>query len=70
MNEISGLLAALATLGIISAWDAAEEERISRREEVFVPFNLPPLPPREQSIHQPETDTAVAASAPCVPTTV
>jgi len=42
MNEISGLLAALAALGIIRAWNAAEEDRASRREEVFVSFNLPP----------------------------
>jgi hypothetical protein len=70
MNEISGLLAAFAALGIVRAWDAAEEERISRREEVFVPFNLPPFPQREQPIYQPETDAAVAASALCAPTTV
>jgi hypothetical protein len=70
MEDISSLVAALAVLGIIRVCDAAEEERTSRRAEVFVPFNLPPLPPREQPMHQPETDTAVAASAPCVPTTV
>ena len=69
MNEISGLLAAFAALGIIRAWDAAEEKRISRREEVFVPFNLPPLPQREQQIRQPETDAAVAVPALCAPTT-
>jgi hypothetical protein len=69
MNEISGMLAAFAALGIIRAWDAAEEKRISRREEVFVPFNLPPLPQWEQLICQPETDAAVAVSALCAPTT-
>jgi hypothetical protein len=70
MNEISGLLAAFAALGIIRAWDAAEEKRISRREEVFVPFNLPPLPQGEQPVYQSETDAAVAVSASCAPTTV
>jgi hypothetical protein len=70
MNEISGMLAAFAALGIVRAWDAAEEKRISRREDVFVPFNLPPLARWEQPIRQPETDAAVAVSALCAPTTV
>jgi hypothetical protein len=70
MGDISGLLAAIGLLGIIRAWDAAEEKRISRREEVFVPFNLPPLAQREQPIYQSETDATVAASASCVPTAI
>jgi hypothetical protein len=68
MGEISGLLAAFAALHLVRAWDASEEDRISRREEVFVPFKLPPLPQREQLAYQPETDCAMAASASCFPT--
>jgi hypothetical protein len=70
MNEISGLLAAFAALGIVRAWDAAEEKRISRQEEVFVPFNLSLLSRREQLLCQPETDAAVALSALCAQATV
>jgi hypothetical protein len=66
MGEVSGLLAAFAALSIVRAWDALEEERISRQEEAFVPFNLPPLPLRKQLVCQPQTDSAVATS--CFPT--
>lgn len=70
MGEISNLVAALATLGLLRAWDAAEEDRTSRQEGVFVPFNLPPLSQREQPIRQPETGVVVMASASGVPTAV
>jgi hypothetical protein len=43
MGSVSELVAALALLGITRIWDAREEERKSRQEEAFVPFNLPPL---------------------------
>lgn len=66
MSEASGFVAALAALSIVRAWDAAKGDRISRQEEVFVPFNLPPLPQQEQPVYQPETHGAVAA--PCIPT--
>ena len=52
MGGISDLIGALALLGITRAWDAREEERKSRQEEVFVPFKLPPLPQQEQAIGQ------------------
>jgi hypothetical protein len=55
MGEISDLVAAFALLGAMRAWDAREEKRKSRREEVFVPFNLPPLPRQEQVIDQTTT---------------
>ena len=64
MGEISGLLAAFAVLHIVRAWDAAQEDRIARQEEVFEPFNLPPLPLREQLVCQPETNGAVASCSP------
>jgi hypothetical protein len=67
MGNVSDLIGALALLGIMRAWDAREEARTSRQEEVFVPFNLPPLPQREQPIRQPATEVrppvAVATSA-------
>jgi hypothetical protein len=66
MGEISGMLAAFAVLNIVRAWDAAQEERIARQEEVFMPFNLPPLPLREQLVCQPQTESAVATI--CFPT--
>jgi hypothetical protein len=66
MSEVSSFLAALAALGIVRAWDGAQEDRISRQEEVFVPFNLPLLPLREQLVCQPQTDSTVATS--CFPT--
>lgn len=53
MGGVSDLVAALAVLGIMRAWDALEEDRKSRQEEAFVPFKLPPLPQREQSIPHP-----------------
>jgi hypothetical protein len=68
MGEISSLVAALAALGLVRAWDAAEEDRTSRQEGVFVPFNLPPLSPREQPTRQSEIGSAMAASASGVPT--
>ena len=70
MGEVSSLVAALAALGIMRAWDVAEEDRKSQQEGVLVPFNLPPLPQREQTICQPETGIAVAASASRVPIAV
>jgi hypothetical protein len=73
MGNVSDLIGALALLGIMRAWDAREEARKSRQEEVFVPFNLPPLPQREQSIPHPAAETsprvAVAASVPHVRST-
>lgn len=52
MGGISDLVVALSLLGLMQAWDAREEERTSRQEEVFVPFNLPPLSQQEQAIGQ------------------
>jgi hypothetical protein len=52
MGGISDLVGALALMGITQAWDALEEERKSRQEEVFVPFKLPPLPQQAQAIGQ------------------
>jgi hypothetical protein len=52
MGGISDLVVALSLLGLMRAYDAREEERTSRQEEVFVPFNLPPLPQQEQAIGQ------------------
>jgi hypothetical protein len=52
MGEVMSWAAALAFLGLMRAWDARQEERTSRQEEVFVPFNLPPLPQQEQVIGQ------------------
>ena len=43
MGSVPELVAALALLGIMSIWDAREEERKSRQEEALVPFNLPAL---------------------------
>jgi hypothetical protein len=51
MGGISDLVGALALLGITQAWDALEEERKSR-QEVFVPFKLPPLLQQAQTIGQ------------------
>ena len=53
MGGVSDLVAALAVLGIMREWDALEEDRKSRQEEAFVPFKLPPLPQRDQSIPHP-----------------
>ena len=67
MGNVPDLVAALAFLGILRTWDAREEDRKSRQEEVFVPFNLPPLPQWGQSIPQPAAEArppvAVATSA-------
>lgn len=64
MGGISELVGALALLGIMRAWDAREEERKSRQEEVFVPFKLPPLPQGAQAIGQPQTaDRSLVAVA-------
>jgi hypothetical protein len=41
MGSVSDLVAALALLGITRVWNAREEDRKSRQEEAFVPFNLP-----------------------------
>jgi len=56
MGSVPELVAALAFLGILRTWDAREEDRKSRQEEVFVPFNLPPLPQRQQSIPCPAAE--------------
>jgi hypothetical protein len=68
MGNASDLVGALALLGIMRVWDAREEDRKSRQEEVFVPFNLPPLPQWEQLIPQPAAEArprvAVAMSVP------
>jgi hypothetical protein len=67
MGEVSGLVTALAVLGIMKARDAREEDRKSRQEEAFVPFRLPPLLYREQSICESVTEAwppdALAMSA-------
>jgi hypothetical protein len=67
MGSVPDLIAALAFLGILRTWDAREEDRKSRQEEAFVPFNLPPLPQREQSIPCPVAEArppvGVATSA-------
>jgi hypothetical protein len=55
MGGISDLVGTLALLGLMKAWDAREEERKSRQEEVFVPFKLSPLPQQEQAGGQPMT---------------
>jgi hypothetical protein len=52
MGGISDLVGALALLGALRAWDAREEERTSRQEGVFVPFNLSSLPRQAQTISQ------------------
>lgn len=52
MGGISDLVVALSLLGLIRAYDARQEERTSRQEEVFVPFNLSALPQQEQVIGQ------------------
>jgi hypothetical protein len=58
MGSVSDLVAALAFLGLMRVWDAREEDRKSRQEEAFVPFNLPPLPQCEQSIPHQERSLA------------
>ncbi|HEX6552065.1 MAG TPA: hypothetical protein VF026_04830 [Ktedonobacteraceae bacterium] len=67
MGSVPELIAALAFLGILRTWDAREEDRKSRQEEVFVPFNLPPLRQPEQSIPCPAAEArppvAVGTSA-------
>ena len=55
MGGISDLVVALALLDDMQAWDAREEERKFRQEEVFVPFNLSSLPQQAQAISQPIT---------------
>jgi hypothetical protein len=61
------LVAALAVLGLMREYDAMAEARQSRREEAFVPFNLPPLPQRGQLItclaEEATSCVAVATSA-------
>lgn len=59
MGSVPDLVAALAFLGILRTWDAREEDRKSRQEEVFVPFNLPPVKPQATAEAQPP----VAASS-------
>lgn len=59
MGSVPELVAALAFLGILRTWDAREEDRKSRQEEVFVPFNLPPVKPQATAEAQPP----VAASS-------
>jgi hypothetical protein len=61
MGGISELVGALALLGIMRAWDAREEERKSRQEEVFVPFKLSPLPSGDTS----DQPTANSRRVPC-----
>lgn len=64
MGGISDFVMALAFLGVMRAWDAREEEKKSTREEVFVPFNLSPLPQQTQAIGQPLTaDKSLVAGA-------
>jgi len=58
MGSVPDLVAALAFLGILRTWDAREEDRKSRQEEVFVPFNLPPLKP------EPAEDAKPAVAVP------
>jgi hypothetical protein len=53
MGSVSEFVYVMAALGILRAWNAREEERKSRQEEEFVPFHLPPLPQKEQSIPLP-----------------
>ena len=67
MGGVSELVAALAVVGIMRAWDALEEDKKSRQEEVFVPFNLSPLPQQGQQIPHPTAEArpqiAMAPSA-------
>lgn len=68
IGSVAELVSAMAALGILRAWNAREEERISSQEEEFVPFRLPPLPRLEQSTPQPMEeampDVAMATSDP------
>jgi hypothetical protein len=64
MGSISDLVMALSLLGSMRAWDTREEDRKSRQEEAFVPFRLPPLTLREQSISHPAAETK-----PCIAVT-
>lgn len=50
MSEIANSAAAFGLLGILRAFDKQEEERKSRQEEVFVPFNFAPLAQAEPSL--------------------
>jgi hypothetical protein len=70
MGGVFDLIAALAVLDFIRAWDAAEEDRKSRQEEMFVPFNLPPLPQQEQPMCQHALAVAGTTSASYAPATL
>lgn len=52
MGGVPELVSAMVAFVILRARNAREEERISRREEEFVPFRLPPLPRQGQSTPQ------------------
>jgi hypothetical protein len=69
MGGVSDWVATLAVLSLIRAWDAAEEARKSRQEEMFVPFNLPPLPQQEQPMCQYAVAVAGMTSASHAPAT-
>lgn len=64
MGSISDLVTALFLLGITRAWNAQEDDRRPRQEEAFVPFCLPPLTLREQSVSHPAAETK-----PCIAVT-
>jgi hypothetical protein len=59
MGGVSEMVAALAALGIMRAWEARQEDRKLRQEETFVPFHLPPLPQQEKSIPQPVIEARI-----------
>jgi hypothetical protein len=67
MGGVPDLIAALTVLRLMRERDAREEARKSRQEEVFVPFNLPPLPQQGPLIPRPAMEArppvAVAPSA-------
>ncbi|MBA2677453.1 MAG: hypothetical protein H0U76_03530, partial [Ktedonobacteraceae bacterium] len=61
MSEVTSFIAALGLSEGIRAWDTRREKKNFEREEVFVPFKLPPLR-QEQEIGQPmmEDESSVA----------
>jgi hypothetical protein len=58
MGTVFDLVVAVGLLGLMRARDAVEGDRKLRQEEVFVPFNLPPLTQQEQAIGK----SAIAAA--------
>jgi hypothetical protein len=70
MGGVPDFVATLAVLSIIRAWNAAEEDRKSRQEETFVPFNLSPLLQQEQPVCQHALAVAGTTSASHAPATL